>query len=215
MMRIWNARRLPTCIALVMGFAYTASAADILIADAQSQPESLTLAPGGTLVVGSASTPFIYRVRAGSSSAASAEPRARSTRHSCARSSCSRTSRSPKSSTWMRCAKARRARKGEPKGWKGRLGACPRTLHFPPCRISPFRSLRAFAQKSLRPFASFRAFAHFRAFAVPPEVAGQAAAKVRYRSCLPGSRRCGHTRPRRAVLRRSYSPKTASGIRAA
>src|SRR3954451_4236648 len=57
------------CLALALTLAQPASAADILIADAQSQPESLTLAPGGTLVVGSASTPFIYRVRAGSSSA--------------------------------------------------------------------------------------------------------------------------------------------------
>ena len=32
----------------------------------KSQPESLTLAPGGTLIVGSASTPFIYKVRPGS-----------------------------------------------------------------------------------------------------------------------------------------------------
>jgi sugar lactone lactonase YvrE len=57
------------CIALVMGFAHAASAADILIADAKSQPESLTVAPGGVLVVGSASTPFVYKVRLGSSTA--------------------------------------------------------------------------------------------------------------------------------------------------
>jgi sugar lactone lactonase YvrE len=63
-----NARRV-ACIALVMGFAHAATAADILIADAKSQPESLTAAPGGVLIVGSASTPFVYKVRSGSSTA--------------------------------------------------------------------------------------------------------------------------------------------------
>ena len=52
-----------------MGFAHAASAADILIADAKSQPESLTVAPGGVLIVGSASTPYIYKVPSGSSTA--------------------------------------------------------------------------------------------------------------------------------------------------
>ncbi len=64
-----NARRLATCIALVISFAQTASAAEILIADAKSQPESMTVAPGGVLIVGSASTPFVYKVRPGSSTA--------------------------------------------------------------------------------------------------------------------------------------------------
>lgn len=45
------------------------SAADILIADTKSQPESLTVAPGGVLIVGSASTPFVYKVRSGSPTA--------------------------------------------------------------------------------------------------------------------------------------------------
>ena len=63
------ARRLVTCVALALGFAQAASAADILIADAKSQPESLTATPGGVLIVGSASTPFVYKVRAGSSAA--------------------------------------------------------------------------------------------------------------------------------------------------
>jgi len=64
-----SARRLAICVALVMSFAQVASAADILISDAKSQPESLTVAPGGVLIVGSASTPFIYKVRSGSSTA--------------------------------------------------------------------------------------------------------------------------------------------------
>jgi sugar lactone lactonase YvrE len=65
----FNARRVATCIALAMAFAQSASASEILIADAKSQPESLTMAPGGVLFVGSASTPFVYKVRAGSSTA--------------------------------------------------------------------------------------------------------------------------------------------------
>src|SRR5580693_6788074 len=68
-MLISNARRLAACVALVAGFTQAASAADILIADAKSQPESLTVAPGGVLIVGSASTPFVYKVRRGATTA--------------------------------------------------------------------------------------------------------------------------------------------------
>jgi hypothetical protein len=64
-----NVRRLAVCVAVAAGFAQAVSAADILIADAKSQPESLTVAPGGVLIVGSASTPFVYRVRSGSTTA--------------------------------------------------------------------------------------------------------------------------------------------------
>jgi sugar lactone lactonase YvrE len=42
---------------------------EILIADSKSQPESLTVAPGGVLLVGSASSPFVYKVNAGSTTA--------------------------------------------------------------------------------------------------------------------------------------------------
>lgn len=66
-MCISTARRLAICVVLVMGLTKAAPAADILIADAKSQPESLTAAPGGVLIVGSASTPFVYKVRSGSS----------------------------------------------------------------------------------------------------------------------------------------------------
>ena len=62
-MPILNARRLAVCVAVAASFA---QAADILIADAKSQPESLTVAPGGVLIAGSASSPFVYRVRSGS-----------------------------------------------------------------------------------------------------------------------------------------------------
>jgi sugar lactone lactonase YvrE len=64
-----NARRLTPFIALLMSVAQAASAAEILIADAKSQPESMTVAPGGVLIVGSASSPFVYKVRPGSSTA--------------------------------------------------------------------------------------------------------------------------------------------------
>jgi sugar lactone lactonase YvrE len=64
-----SARRLAALAALFTGLAQAASAAEILIVDAKSQPESLTVAPGGTLIVGSASTPFIYKVRPGSTAA--------------------------------------------------------------------------------------------------------------------------------------------------
>src|SRR6202021_829940 len=64
-----KARRLAACITLVIAFSQAASAAEILIADAKSQPESLTVAPGGILFVGSASTPFVYKVRPGSTTA--------------------------------------------------------------------------------------------------------------------------------------------------
>jgi sugar lactone lactonase YvrE len=59
-------RRLAVSVALLMSFVQAASAADILIGDAKSQPESLTVAPGGVLIVGSASSPFVYKVRPGS-----------------------------------------------------------------------------------------------------------------------------------------------------
>src|SRR6476620_2785808 len=68
-MPISKARKRAVCIAVVACPAQPASAAEVLIADAKSQPESLTVAPGGVLIVGSASTPFVYKVRSGSSTA--------------------------------------------------------------------------------------------------------------------------------------------------
>src|SRR6202042_2438330 len=61
-----SALRFAVCVALLTGLVQAASAAEILIVDDKSQPESLTYAPGGILIVGSASTPFIYKVRPGS-----------------------------------------------------------------------------------------------------------------------------------------------------
>jgi hypothetical protein len=64
-----NAGILAACIVLAIGCAQAARAAEILVGDAKSQPESLTVAPDGTVIVGSASSPFVYKVRAGSTTA--------------------------------------------------------------------------------------------------------------------------------------------------
>jgi hypothetical protein len=64
-----TARRLAVCITFFAGLAHAVYAAEILIVDARSQPESLTVAPGGILIVGSASTPFVYKVHPGSATA--------------------------------------------------------------------------------------------------------------------------------------------------
>ncbi len=70
-MRISHPRYLAACAALVisMVFAPAMFAQGILIGDAKSQPESLTMAPGGVLIVGSASSPYVYKVRPGSTTA--------------------------------------------------------------------------------------------------------------------------------------------------
>ena len=62
-------RRFALSVALALSFVQAASASDILIGDAKSQPESLTIAPGGVLIVGSASSPFIYKVKPGATTA--------------------------------------------------------------------------------------------------------------------------------------------------
>jgi hypothetical protein len=70
-MRISHPRYLTICAALIitMSFASAMFAQGILIGDAKSQPESLTMAPGGVLIVGSASSPYVYKVRSGSTTA--------------------------------------------------------------------------------------------------------------------------------------------------
>ena len=52
--------------ALIFCTAPAALGAEILIKDPKSQPESLAAAPDGTLIVGSASTPYVYRIKPGS-----------------------------------------------------------------------------------------------------------------------------------------------------
>ena len=68
---ISSTMRMAACAALLAGFCGAAAAApsEILIHDDKSQPESLTAAPGGVLIVGSASSPFIYKVKAGATTA--------------------------------------------------------------------------------------------------------------------------------------------------
>ncbi|MGI4852865.1 MAG: SMP-30/gluconolactonase/LRE family protein [Janthinobacterium lividum] len=56
-------------LSLSLGFASRMYASEILIGDAKSQPESMTVAPGGVLIVGSASSPFVYRVQPGATTA--------------------------------------------------------------------------------------------------------------------------------------------------
>jgi sugar lactone lactonase YvrE len=68
-MPVSSARYFVACFALIVTVARVVFAAEVLIGDAKSQPESLTVAPGGVLIVGSASSPFVYKVRAGSSTA--------------------------------------------------------------------------------------------------------------------------------------------------
>lgn len=71
--------KLAVGLAALMAFSVPAFAAEILIKDAKSQPESLAAAPDGTLIVGSASTPYVYKIKPGSMTPevfidASAEP---------------------------------------------------------------------------------------------------------------------------------------------
>src|ERR1700761_2242847 len=78
-MLISNVRRLVSSMTLLLSFTFAAHAANVVTGDRKSQPESLTVAPDGTLIVGSASSPFIYKVRPGSTTAekfidVSAEP---------------------------------------------------------------------------------------------------------------------------------------------
>ncbi len=68
-MLIVNARHFVLSIFLAAGCVHAASAAEVVINDAKSQPESLTVAPGGVLFVGSASSPFVYKVKPGAATA--------------------------------------------------------------------------------------------------------------------------------------------------
>src|SRR5215471_14455877 len=58
------------CAAVFIAISFAhAFAAEVVIADGKSQPESLTVTAGGVLIVGSASSPFVYKVRSGSTTA--------------------------------------------------------------------------------------------------------------------------------------------------
>lgn len=58
--------KLAAGMAALMAISAPALATDILIKDDKSQPESLAHAPDGTLIVGSASTPYVYKIKPGS-----------------------------------------------------------------------------------------------------------------------------------------------------
>src|SRR5579871_2326933 len=69
-MNFSTARRVAACAVLtLLTGVHAQTATEILIGDAKSQPESMTVAPGGVLIVGSASSPFVYRVKAGATAA--------------------------------------------------------------------------------------------------------------------------------------------------
>lgn len=63
------ARRLAAYAAFIVSCALPLCASEVLIGDVKSQPESMTVAPGGVLIVGSASSPFVYRVQPGATTA--------------------------------------------------------------------------------------------------------------------------------------------------
>jgi sugar lactone lactonase YvrE len=54
---------------LMMGLAQAACASDVLIVDAKSQPESLTVTADGVVYAGSASSPYVYKVKPGGTTA--------------------------------------------------------------------------------------------------------------------------------------------------
>jgi sugar lactone lactonase YvrE len=58
--------KLAAGLTVLLAASAPAFAAEILIKDDKSQPESLAAAPDGTLIVGSASTPYVYKIKPGS-----------------------------------------------------------------------------------------------------------------------------------------------------
>ena len=56
-------------LALLAACAQGAMAADIVVHDAKSQPESLTVAPDGSVIAGSASSPYVYKIKKGAQTA--------------------------------------------------------------------------------------------------------------------------------------------------
>ena len=58
--------KLAAGLAALLAISGPAFSAEILIKDDKSQPESLAAAPDGTLIVGSASSPYVYKIKPGS-----------------------------------------------------------------------------------------------------------------------------------------------------
>lgn len=63
------ARRVAAATVLTCCSLPAFAATEVLIGDAKSQPESMAVGPGGVLYVGSASSPFVYRVQPGATTA--------------------------------------------------------------------------------------------------------------------------------------------------
>ena len=61
--------RIATAAFTLFAFSMPATAAEILVHDAKSQPESLAVAPDGSVIAGSASSPYVYRVKKGAAAA--------------------------------------------------------------------------------------------------------------------------------------------------
>ena len=62
--------RTATAFCLLLGLSAPAAfAAEIVVHDAKSQPESLAVAPDGSVYAGSASTPMVYRIKKGATAA--------------------------------------------------------------------------------------------------------------------------------------------------
>jgi hypothetical protein len=61
--------RFAAACALIALSTTAALSAEIVIADPKSQPESLAVAPNGDVIVGSASTPFVYKIKKGAGTA--------------------------------------------------------------------------------------------------------------------------------------------------
>jgi hypothetical protein len=61
--------RLAAACALIALSTTAALSAEVLIGDPKSQPESLAVAPNGDVIVGSASTPFVYKIKKGATTA--------------------------------------------------------------------------------------------------------------------------------------------------
>jgi hypothetical protein len=64
--------RLLSCLAALLAFSVAAAAAEperVVTTPPHSQPESLTVAPDGSLILGSASKPVIYRAAKGNTEA--------------------------------------------------------------------------------------------------------------------------------------------------
>src|ERR1700722_9333524 len=63
-------RRAPAIALVLLAFSAPAAlATEILIHDDKSQPESMTVTPDGSVIAGSASSPFVYRVKKGAATA--------------------------------------------------------------------------------------------------------------------------------------------------